>query len=216
VVVAGVAVWAFGFSTVFDARSVAVVGLTSTSGLSKADVRSAAAVPLGRPLARVDLETIRTRVAALPAVKSASVVRAWPHEIRIETTCRTPVAVWRDGDAGQLVDAEGVAFRPADGLRTRFVTIETTARDADPGRVADLRRAGARVAAALPADLDRRVEVVRVRTSDSVTLHLGQGVTVMWGSADDSRTKARVLAALLKQRAKVYDVSVPGFPTTRT
>ncbi|MGH3489360.1 MAG: cell division protein FtsQ/DivIB [Actinopolymorphaceae bacterium] len=216
VIVVGVAVWTVGFSSLFDARVVAVGGLTPASGLSKAEVRSAAAVPLGRPLARVDLEAVRQRIAALPAVRRATVSRSWPHEIRIDATCRTPVAVWRDGKARRVVDAEGVAFRTAEGMRATFVTIKTAVREADPERVADLRSAGARVAAALPADLRRKVEVVRVRTVDSVTLDLGRGITVMWGSADDSRTKARVLAALLKQRAKVYDVSVPGFPTTRT
>ncbi|MEQ4206012.1 FtsQ-type POTRA domain-containing protein [Actinopolymorpha sp. B9G3] len=216
VVLAGLAVWAFGFSTLFDARTVVVGGLTPASGLSRAEVLSSAAVPLGRPLARIDLDAVRKRVAALPAVKGASVERSWPHEVRIEATCRTPVAVWRDGSVPRVVDAEGVAFRTAEGMRTRFVTIQTAARESDPERVAGLRQAGAQVAAALPAELRRRVETVRVRTVDSVTLHLDRGVTVMWGSADDSRSKARVLAALLKQRAKVYDVSVPGFPTTRT
>jgi cell division protein FtsQ len=215
-VLAGVAVWAFGFSTLLDARTVVVSGVTPASGLSRAEVLSTAAVPLGRPLARVDLDAVRTRVAALPAVKGVTVARSWPHEIRIEATCRTPVAVWRDGPVARVVDAEGVAFRPAAGMRARFVTIETAAREPDPARVAGPRRAGDRVAAALPAELRRRVETVRVQTLDSVTLHLDGGVRVMWGSAEDSRRKARVLAALLKQRAKVYDVSVPGFPTTRT
>ena len=37
----------------------------------------------------------------------------------------------------------------------------------------------------------------------------------MWGSSDDSATKAEVLEDLLQTEAEVYDVSVPTQPTTR-
>jgi cell division protein FtsQ len=36
----------------------------------------------------------------------------------------------------------------------------------------------------------------------------------VWGSADESDLKAQVLAVLLRQPARTYDVSVPGQPTT--
>jgi cell division protein FtsQ len=37
----------------------------------------------------------------------------------------------------------------------------------------------------------------------------------MWGSAEASERKAEVLTALMRLRAKVYDVSAPEAPTTR-
>ena len=37
----------------------------------------------------------------------------------------------------------------------------------------------------------------------------------MWGSADQSQNKAKVLDVLLRQKATMYDVSVPGQPTGR-
>jgi len=217
VVLAGVAVWVVAFSTLLDARTVAVRGLTSASGLSAAEVRAAAQVPTGEPLARVDLDAVRARlVAGLPPVEDATVERSWPHEVRIAVTERTAVAVWRDGDVRRLVDDHGVAFRTADGVPATYPLIELRAQGAAARtREPELRLAGAQVASALPETLARRVEVVEVRTVDAVVLRLGDGVTVMWGNADDSPAKAKVLQALLKQRADVYDVSVPAFPTTR-
>jgi cell division protein FtsQ len=53
-----------------------------------------------------------------------------------------------------------------------------------------------------------------VATKDSITLRLGNGDAVVWGSAQDAKRKARVLMALLRRPATVYDVSVPGLPTT--
>ena len=45
---------------------------------------------------------------------------------------------------------------------------------------------------------------------------LKDGRTVVWGSAEESDTKAEVLATLLATvQAQTYDVSVPSKPTTR-
>ena len=51
-------------------------------------------------------------------------------------------------------------------------------------------------------------------TVDQITLVLRDGRQVLWGSAEESDAKARVLVALLKEPAASYDVSVPGQPTT--
>ncbi len=212
--VAGFAVWVVGFSSLVDARSVTVRGLTSDSALSPAKVRAAARVPLLRPLIRVDLDAIRDRVSALRPVKAVEVHRSWPHDITIQITERTAVAAWSDGTVRRLVDLEGVPFRTADRQVDLPLIVLRSAR-AEPGEAAALRAAGAQVADALPPKLARRVKAVEVRTLDAVTLRLGGGVMVMWGNADDSPAKARVLGALLQQRAKVYDVSVPNFPTTK-
>ena len=49
-----------------------------------------------------------------------------------------------------------------------------------------------------------------------VSLVLKDGREVVWGSAEESETKAEVLATLLATvQAQVYDVSVPSKPTTR-
>jgi cell division protein FtsQ len=59
------------------------------------------------------------------------------------------------------------------------------------------------------------VDYVEVHTIDEITLHLQSGRTVLWGSADDSAAKARVVTVLLRHRATFYDVSSPGQPVIR-
>ncbi|SDT04184.1 cell division protein FtsQ/DivIB [Actinopolymorpha singaporensis] len=216
VLVVGAGVWAVAFSSLLDARSVAVRGLTSASGLSPAQVRSAAAVPLRRPLARVDLAAVRTRIVAqLPPVKEAEVSRSWPHEVTVRIVERRAVAVWRDGSAYHLVDADGVPFRAVPDAAGAYPLVQLRAGRPSPQRAEELRVVGARVAAALPRPLLRRLDTIEVKTPDAVMLRLHGGVTVVWGNAENSRLKARVLAELLPRKAKVYDVSVPSFPTTR-
>ena len=59
------------------------------------------------------------------------------------------------------------------------------------------------------------VLTVSAKTPGSVTLGLTGGRTIKWGSADESPRKAEVLAALMTQPGKVYDVSSPELPTIR-
>ncbi|WP_170152456.1 cell division protein FtsQ/DivIB [Thermasporomyces composti] len=211
--VLGAAVWAVGFSSLLDVREVTVRGVSTASGLSVAQVREAAAVPLGRPLARLDLDAIRTRVMELPPVRTATVERSWPHTVRIGVTERTPVGVWREGAVHRLVDVEGVPFRTVDPVKTSLPIVEAAP---SAGRSPELRRAGARVVADLPRSLRPRVQVVRVESVESVVIRLTDGVVVKWGSAEEGAAKAQVLQVLLRHLpAKVYDVSAPRFPATR-
>ena len=69
---------------------------------------------------------------------------------------------------------------------------------------------------ALPQELSLIVDHVQVTTVDQISLVLKDGRTVIWGSAEESDTKAEVLAILLATvQAQTYDVSVPSKPTTR-
>jgi cell division protein FtsQ len=202
----GTAVWLVFFSTVLAVKGVTVAG---TDLLAEDDVRSAARVPGGEPLALVDVAGVRARVQALAPVRSVDVSREWPDQVRIEVEERTAVAVVELGGRLRGMDADGVVFRdyrtPPPGLpRVRPTTSAGTEA---------LREAGA-VVAALPQDIAQRVDHVEVETVDQIALVLKDGRRVLWGSAEESSVKAEVIAALLEQQAQVYDVSVPGSPVT--
>lgn len=201
----GTAVWFIGFSSVAAVEEVAVEG---TDHLAEAEVRAAAAVPLGDPLVRVDLEAVASRVEALAPVARARVERDWPHAVRITITERVAVAVAQIGGRTRGMDVEGVVFRdyrrPPRGLpRVRVV--------GDVDREA-LQQA-ATVLSALPAGLAELVRRVDVETVDRISLVLTGERTVLWGSGEFSEEKAAVLSALLEaQQASRYDVSAPGQP----
>lgn len=202
-----------GLWTVYGSSLLAVEGVevTGTQTLDADDVRRVADVPTGRPLARVDLAGIERRVEALAVVRSADVSRKWPHQVLIAIEERVAIAVVEIGGRLRGMDASGVVFRdfrhPPPDL-PRIVT--------STGTPADALREAARVVSAMPSTLSSLVDHVEVQTVDQISLVLRDGRTVRWGSAEQSDEKATVLADLLDAvpDAQVYDVSVPGSPTT--
>lgn len=200
-------VWVVWFSSVLAVKDVTVNG---TSLLTEREVRRAAAVPEGDPLAQVDLGGATTRVEALAAVKDADVSREWPDTVRVDVVERTSVAVVDLGGRLRGMDSEGVVFQEFEGAPKDLPRVEIGS-----GADSEALQEGARVVAALPDDLAARVEHVEIDTVDQIGLVLRDGREVVWGSAEESDLKAEVLTALLEQPAKVYDVSVPGSPVTR-
>ena len=200
--------WVVFFSSWLAADKVAVTGTTTT--LSATEVESAAHVPLGTPLFRVDLSRIRTAVAALPAVKTVSVRRVWPHTVAIAIRERQPVACRYHDGAWQVLDLQGVAFRASAARPPGLPVLAVDASSPD-----DLLQQTAEVAAALPAALAWQTRRITATTMDSIDLHLKRGSVVRWGSATDSDRKVEVLTALMVNgKASHYDVSVPSQPTT--
>lgn len=205
VLVAG-SLWLVYFSSVLAVDEVLVEGEQT---LTDAEVREAAAVPTGEPLARVDLDAIRARVEALAVVRAASVTRHWPDGVTISLEERVPIAVVDLGGEIRGMDAEGVLFREYPAIPPGLPEVRTS----DETRSEALREA-ALVVAALPRDLAGKVDYVTVATVDQISLVLRDGRTVDWGSAEQSELKAQVLVPLLKRPAQRFDVSVPGQPTT--
>lgn len=203
-------VWLVFFSSVLAVAGVQVEGNAELSG---AAVRRAAAVPIGAPLATVDLGSVTARVRKLPAVKSVDVSRAWPDRVRVDVTERQAVAVVDAGrPGGQLrgIDAGGVVFGHHASRPQHLPMIRRGERTGS-----DALAEAATVAGSLPRSLSGTVAYVEVRTVDRISVELRNGRTVLWGSADDSVNKARVLSVLLRQPAAVYDVTVPGQPVIR-
>jgi cell division protein FtsQ len=204
--VAGV-VWLVFFSSVLAVKGVQVEG---TGVLDPREVRHVAAVPTGAPLASVDLEAVAARVEALAPIQDVDVSRAWPDRIRIDVTERVAVAVVDQAGVLHGVDEEGVMFRRYPSRPPSLPLLRVGA-----ATQADALAEAARVVETLPAAIASRVEYVSVSTVDTISLRLRSGQTVQWGSADESGHKAEVLAVLLRQKASMYDVSVPGQPVTR-
>lgn len=204
---AGIGTWLVFFSSVVTVREVSVHGNRTISSVR---VRAVAKAPMGTQLARVDLAAIKARVEAMPAVRSVSVSRSWPHTVAISVTERTPVAVVDRGAGLQAVDEDGVLFgsysRKPDDL-----PLISTAPDVKSEALAE----AAHVVTSLRADIASKVERVDVESVDRIRLLLTGGRTVMWGSAEQSAQKAAVVAVLLDQPGTEIDVSVPGRPTTR-
>ncbi|MER5477911.1 FtsQ-type POTRA domain-containing protein [Streptomyces sp. NPDC002734] len=200
------------------------VGVAGTRVLGEDEVRRAAAVPDGLPLASVDTEAVEARVrGALPRVKSVEADRDWPHGVTLRVTERTAVLILAEGDGFTEVDATGVRFATlpkAPGSVPLLELDPSSARSA----TSTLRRFGrdrlvreaVRVARDIPDQVARSTRRVKVRTFDAFSLELKDGRTVRWGSPEDGAAKARTLQALMKAtpRARHFDVSVPSAPAS--
>lgn len=203
----GVAYAVVMYSPLFDARTVSVRGTTQ---LTPQQVKDVAKVPHGRPLARVDLDAIRRRIAAIPRVESVSVERDWPHTVAIRVTERQVAVLLPDSGRFAEIDKSGVRFGTVDAAPQGVPIV-----NADPAADQELLRGVTQVVGALPSAVAPRVRDITARTRDDIAITLDDGVLVLWGGAEDSPRKAEVLSALMKHKAKVYDVSVAEAPATR-
>ncbi|MBZ4318910.1 FtsQ-type POTRA domain-containing protein [Streptomyces sp. SCA2-4] len=187
--------------------------------LTAAEVREAAAVPLGDPLVSVDTDAIEERLRErLPRIESVDVSRDWPHGVAVEVTERQPRAIVEKDGKFVEIDGSGVRFATVDRPPAKVPRLAMEAPADAPstrrfGRPR-LEREGVRAAAALPADVRRDTRVIRVRSYDSIIMELTGGRTVVWGSGERGEAKARSLTALMKaaRGADHFDVSAPGAP----
>ncbi|MGW1993606.1 cell division protein FtsQ/DivIB [Embleya sp. NPDC001921] len=202
--------WAVVYhSPLLDTREVAVGGL---GALPRDQVAHVAAVPIGEPLASLDLDAIRARVAAIPRVASVRVERDWPHTVRISVRERVTALVMPDAGRYAEIDKDGVRFGTVDAAPPGVPVVKADANTVSPQTL----RGVVQVVSALPPPVAQRVRDITARTRDDIVLVLDKGETVLWGGADASDRKALVLAALLPRPAKFYDVSAPDAPVTRT
>lgn len=209
----GLGVWLVLFSSVLAVKGSEIEG---TRLLSDDQVRQAAGVPSGRPLSRVDVDEMTAGLEELPEVASADVSRKWPDKVLIKVEERVSIGVVEVDGTFRGLDETGFVFRELRARPPALPLIKVDGdTDAEIGSTDEVLEEGAAVIAALPRPVARGIEHVELTTVDRISLHLRDGRTVEWGSADQSEDKAAVLAVLLKQDAEVYDVSVPGQPTTR-
>ena len=207
VALVGTAVWLVYFSTVLDTRTVVVSG---TRELTRDQVTAAAAVQLGKPLVRQQLEAVARRTTSLPQVSAAKVTRQWPNTVHVAVTERVPLLAVAQPGGFLVVDKAGVVFAAKPARPAGVVEVA-----ADPANRALLVELGS-VVLALPDDVRKQVVSISATTRDSIQLKTTSGVTVVWGDASQSALKAQVAVALLASGAKTsIDVSAPHAPATR-
>jgi len=203
-------VWALGFSSLLDVRSVAVTGADPED---EDRIEAVAAQEQGTPLARVDGDAVEERITdEVAGAKAARVDRGWPHTLNVDVTSRVPeLAVSREGGSYRLLDIDGVAIRTVSSAPEGVPTVT-----ADDG--AEVSGHGVRAATgmlqAMPDDLREDVSDVTVDGADQVTFRLGR-TEVVWGDAGKPDLKVRVIPVLLEKKPKLIDVSAPDSPVTK-
>jgi cell division protein FtsQ len=205
---AGLVSWILLGTGVFAVRQVRVVGADL---VTPAEVRAAAALPDGAPLARVDLAAARRRVAGLAPVARVTVSRKWPETVLIEVVERTPAAVVPQGTQFAVIDGTGVVFRRVPRRPAELPLV----RVARPGRADPQTAAALQVLAVLTPTLREQLTEVVVEGPARIKVLLRGGRTVIWGDATSGETKARVATSLLSRKGDTIDVSAPDVVTVR-
>ncbi|MBX3093178.1 MAG: FtsQ-type POTRA domain-containing protein [Cryobacterium sp.] len=190
--------------------------IKGASHVDEADVRAVIETQLGTPLALIDHDAIRLGLEGFPLIRSYVTEVTPPGTLTIHLVERSPVGVLRTETGFAVVDPAGVvlarpAERPADLPRINV--------DSD-GAAGVGFTAVVEVLLALPPGLRADVDTAVATTKDDVRLALRTGgQSVVWGSAERSELKARVLEQLIvanSSRSNIeYDVSAPLSPVVR-
>lgn len=206
-VVLAVAAWVVYFSSLLATAAVTVSGARE---VTPEQVTTAAAVPLGVPLARQDLDAIARRATTVPQVSAATVTREWPDRVRITVTERQPLLGIAQPGGYLVVDKTGLVFETRPVLPPGVVQVA-----ADPTDRPLLVELGS-VVASLPDAVRTQVTSIEAATPDSIRLKTVSGLTIVWGDSTQTELKAQVATALLQTGAKTsIDVSAPHSPAVR-
>lgn len=199
------------FGPVFPVRTISVSGASTALA---AQVRSALAPELGRPVALVGDADVAAALRSVPAVERFTLVRRPPETLEVAVVPRTAIAQQRIDGRWAVVDAAHVVIgrsATADPSLPIVVVPDGTLRPA---------ASFAAAAAALDALAGSSPVVVGVRAggADDVVVTLASGLRVRWGGSDDGAAKAQALHAALRTAAATateVDVSSPGVVLTR-
>jgi cell division protein FtsQ len=195
------------FTPAMSARNIVVTGL---SVVTREEVLDAAQVRPGTPLLQINTNQVADRVAAIRRVASARVQRQYPSALRITIVERVPVVLKDFPDGPHLFDRDGVDFATAPPPPALpYIDV------ANPGPTDPATKAALQVLMALRPEVAGQVGRIAAPSVASITLTLGDGRVVIWGTTDRTDEKAEKLAALLTQPGRTYDVSSPDLPTVK-
>jgi cell division protein FtsQ len=200
-----VALWFVFFSPYLVVKKIEVTGDFYASNQS---VLTAASIELNQPLALIDSDGVTRRVLNLSEIINVEIRRVWPDKVIIAVTERTPIAVAVAGTGWTLVDASGVRFGSLTVKPAKLLVVS------GPNNIA--RKEAALIAGQLPQWLTQRVTAIRGYSRDDVRLTLENADVIRWGSSENFKSKIEVIEVLLDLEARIYDVSAPSMPVTRS
>lgn len=194
---------AAAYSPLFAVQRITVTGTTT---IDPAVIEGALADQLGTPLALVDTSEVKAALLTFPLIETYALEARPPHDLTVRIVERTPIGVVESGAGFTLVDAAGVALSTTAQRPAGQPLVEV-----EGGVDSAAFRSAGLVVRALPADIRKTLTGVRASTADDVTLTLDSGLTVVWGSQEDSGLKALALSAALVKNpdASSIDVTSP-------
>ena len=177
---------AAAYSPLFAVEKITVLGATT---LDAAAVEAALGEQVGTPLALVDSSEVKAALLAFPLIETYALEAKPPHDLTVRIVERTPVGVIRSDAGYTLVDAAGVALATTSDQPAGQPLLEI-----DGGTDSAAFESAGLVVRSVPADLRALLTGVSATTADDVTLTLSSGLTVVWGSSEDSPMKSEAVS----------------------
>ncbi|KDA06326.1 cell division protein [Microbacterium sp. CH12i] len=194
---------ASAYSPLFAVEKITIVG---ASTLDLAAVEAALSDQIGTPLALVSDSEIKAALIAFPLIETYALEAKPPHGLTVRIVERTPIGVI-ESDAGYtLVDAAGVALSTTPTRPEGQPVLRVSG-----GIKSDAFESVGLVVRSLPVEVRSLVSEVSATTLDDVTLKLSTGLTVVWGSAEDSVMKSQTLSKVLIARPDASSVDVSSY-----
>ena len=201
-------------SPLLDIEQIQVVGAGTPEHV--AEIQRASGIAVGDSIVTFRSGRAAGRVDDLPWVASAKVARDLPNVVRITITERVPVAWVKTGSRTVVVDATGRVLWRADAPPAGLPELVGVADVAGPGGRVRPEVLPA-TAAALGPDLGSRTASVLL-DDGAVTVQVGGGPQLRFGTPTQVAAKARVAAAVLAalgaNPVTYIDVTVPAAPVS--
>ncbi|MFT4157786.1 MAG: FtsQ-type POTRA domain-containing protein [Microbacterium sp.] len=191
---------AAAYSPLFAVQKITVVGAVA---LDPAVVEAALADQIGTPLALVDTSRIKAALVGFPLIETYALEARPPHDLTVQIVERTPVGVIRSDAGYTLVDAAGVVLSTTSDQPAGQPLLEIAG-----GTGSRAFESAGLVVRSLPADVRAALTRVQAETADDVTLTLSTGLTVVWGSAENSALKGVTLAKAIAASPDATSIDV--------
>jgi cell division protein FtsQ len=184
--------------------AVARIDVEGASRVSADRVRSAAAIPPGTNLWRLDPATVAARVAALPEIRRAEIIRRFPNQIVILVEERRPFTLvhagrlhWLD-EEGRMLDEVPQAVVPSVPVVSGLSDAELGSMRVDPSPRAREAVALIRTLLRSGSALSAAISEIDVSRTDGPVLYTVEGVEVRLGTEEWEERLAR-LERILRQ-----------------
>jgi cell division protein FtsQ len=195
------------FSPILSLREITVEG---ANRVDAAEVRAAVDGQIGTPLALLDVARIESELAEFPLIRSYVTRTIPPSTLVIQLVEREPLGAVATAVGFDVVDAAGIVLESSPTRPDGVPVILLDSSEIDSSAFSGV----SKVLLSLPSSLLANVDSIGATTRDDVTFTLrGVGQSVVWGSADSSAFKTRVLTAMLGETESnvkyEFDVSAP-------
>ena len=197
------------FSPAMTVQKIEVIG---ASRLDSAAVVDSVGFEIGQPLVSVDAQKIHDALTQFPLIQKYSIETQPPNTLVIRVIERQPVINIKRGKQFDLVDSAGVVIQTAEARIAGFALAD--------GLVVDVNspafEATSSALANMQPELAAQVDIASATTDQDVTFKLVNGITIIWGSADESAKKSilatKMMAALAGRNVSTINVSSTEAP----